>query len=180
MRRLRSSASSRWARLARIDRGELGECAGSLAEAVGRRALGFGQGVQGGLARAPDPVGVKQPVALGGQVLLLGFRRSDGLDLARPGSRASPGAPRARRREASRAASRSRASRPAGRRRRNRLALVLRLREGVEELERRARVGQLLLRALSVDRHEPLAQPCERADRRRLVLDERPAPSVRA
>ena len=62
------------------------------------------------------------------------------------------------RREASRAASRSRASLQRGGRRRDRLALLLRLREGVEQLERRPRVDQLLLRALSVDRDEPLAR----------------------
>ena len=58
------------------------------------------------------------------------------------------------------------------------LPLRVRLRERVEDLERRVGVGQLLLGALPVDRDEPVAEPRERAHRGGLVLDERAAAPV--
>ena len=67
---------------------------------------------------------------------------------------------------------------PAGRGRRRRFEVFLRSRERVEQVERRVAVGQLELGVLPVNGDEALPEASQRADRGRLVLDERAPASV--
>ena len=158
-------------RLARVDRRELRERPGGLTEPVGRRALVLRERAERGLPGAADPVACRRRSRSTGRSA---SSRSSGATASISwtwNSSISSRAPRSRR-EASRASSCSRASFHRAAARGGRVALGIRLRERVEQLEGGARIDELLLGALAVDRHEPLADPAERAHRRGLVVDE--------